>query len=297
MKPTRSLLAALVLVLAPLAASAQPLRVLVTNDDGVGAAGIDTLVNELTQNPNLAVIVIAPATNQSGSGDNRTNGPINVEPATTASAYPAKKVFGFPADSTLFGILQELQSDPPDLVVSGINNGQNIAEATMISGTVGAALWAARLGIPAFAVSAGLGASPNYSQAAQYTATLVEQFRVRKSFQKKMVEKDAPFTALVLNVNFPTCTTGSVRGVRLVDVGRFSTVTGYNLTNVMGSTETWTPITATGPAGSDCTSALEEPATDLEGFAAGFATVTPLAAERGTSTRRTNNFRFVERLF
>src|SRR5262245_7445886 len=113
--------------LAP-AAPLAPLRVLVTNDDGVAAPGIDALVQALTANPNLEVTVIAPATNQSGKGDQVTTGtPISVAPSSTAGAFPATAVAALPADSVLFALLQALPQ-PPDLVVSGINSGQNSGE-------------------------------------------------------------------------------------------------------------------------------------------------------------------------
>ena len=70
---------------APAQPSADPIRILVTNDDGVGAAGIAALVNQLRLIPNSEVTVIAPATNQSGTGPNFTTTPITVSPATTAS--------------------------------------------------------------------------------------------------------------------------------------------------------------------------------------------------------------------
>ena len=132
-----------------------PLRVLVTNDDGIGAPGIDALVQALTANSNLMVVVVAPATNQSGTGDQVTNQPgatITSTASETASGVPGIAIEGFPADAALWGIRTTLPP-LPDLVVSGINTGQNIGEAVRLSGTVGSALWAARLGIPAFAAS------------------------------------------------------------------------------------------------------------------------------------------------
>lgn len=110
-------------------AGAQPMRVLVTNDDGFNAPGIDALVTALTANANLEVIVVAPAVNSSGTGENRTTTSIGVFAGTTASGFPATVVDGFPADAALFGILQLLQADPPALVVSGINAGQNLSAA------------------------------------------------------------------------------------------------------------------------------------------------------------------------
>src|ERR1041384_4235989 len=71
-------------------ATATPLRVLVTNDDGVGAPGIDTLVQALRKLPNTTVIVVAPLKNQSGTGGKTTKGKLIVTNAKTASGYAAK---------------------------------------------------------------------------------------------------------------------------------------------------------------------------------------------------------------
>src|SRR5215475_4847074 len=81
---------ALVVLCSTLAAAARgPLRVLVTNDDGVKAPGIDALVRELAANPNLVLTVIAPAANQSGTGDQFTTTSITATPSSTAGAFPA----------------------------------------------------------------------------------------------------------------------------------------------------------------------------------------------------------------
>ncbi|MEO8604302.1 MAG: 5'/3'-nucleotidase SurE [bacterium] len=279
----------------PLAASAGagPMKVLVTNDDGYNAPGIDALVNKLILNTNLDVVVVAPQNNSSGTGENRTAGAIGVYAGTTASNYPVTIVQGFPGDAALYGILEEYASDPPALVVSGINNGQNLsAEIIPISGTVGAATWAARHGIPAIAVSAGFGSPPNYADAADYTAALVEYLRTKKSFYKKLFEKEAPFRGLVLNVNFPTCTSGAVRGVVLVPVGRLSTYTGYTLTGSSMGIDQWTPSIASMSFGaSNCTSTLTEPTSDIEAFNNGFATITPLDPERNVTGRKLKQFK------
>src|SRR5262245_24234436 len=76
----------------PQSPATEPLRILVTNDDGVGAPGIDKLVNALQNIPNSEVTVIAPATNQSGTGVNLTTTPLTVTPATTASGDQATAV-------------------------------------------------------------------------------------------------------------------------------------------------------------------------------------------------------------
>ena len=289
-------------VSAAAAAPLSPIKVLVTNDDGVSAPGIDALVEELRTRSDFNLTVIAPAANSSGTGENRT-ATIQVNDATTASGYAAKAVTGFPGDTTLWGILEEMKANPPDLVVSGINFGQNLsAEVIPLSGTVGAATWAARLGIPAFAVSAGFGSPVNYGQAAKYTADLVEKFRTSGGFRKKMKEKDPSgsnfFRGLVLNINVPTCTTGSVRGARVVAVGRSSNFTSYTLLSGTAVTQVWEAVVTSGtPFTTDCASTVDPVYTDLDGFNNGFATVTPLDAERNAVGRRIKQFKFVEKLF
>src|SRR3954447_11913401 len=73
------------------------LRVLVTNDDGVGAPGIDALVERLRTLPNVELTVVAPATNQSGTADRFSTTPLTTTSATTQHGYPATAVNGFPA--------------------------------------------------------------------------------------------------------------------------------------------------------------------------------------------------------
>src|SRR5262245_16423103 len=218
-------------------ASAQQIRVLVTNDDGIAAPGIDALVQDRQLNPNLILDIVAPATNQSGTSDNFTVAtPIGVAAGTTASNAPGIAVAGTPADSVLFALLSGTVQRP-DLVVSGINAGQNITRfvAEDLSGTVGAALTAGRNGIPAIAVSAGITPAADYGPPARYIANAVENFRASKKLGKKMISKTGLDTRLVLNVNFPTCTAGSVRGVVVVPLANSQdlfgrVVNGYNMT-------------------------------------------------------------------
>jgi len=291
----------LLLATAAQAANPSPLKVLVTNDDGFAALGIDAVVNALVANPNLAVTVIAPAVNSSGTGEQTTLAtPITTTQVTTASGYPATSVGGFPGDTSLWALRYELASNPPDLVVSGINQGQNLsAEITPISGTVGAATWAARLGVPAIAISAGFTSTPaNYADAAAYAARVVEAFRTKVTFRRKMYERDDPKRALVLNVNFPTCTTGSVRGVRVVATARGNKLNGYNLLSDDGTTKTFRASTTnTNVFASNCASIAPAGDTDVNTFTIGFATVSPLAPERSVTGRRLREYAFLERLF
>ncbi len=291
---------AMLLAFAVATPAAAQFRVLVTNDDGVGAPGIDALVEALRASPSLTVVVVAPATNQSGTGDNTTPGSstFQVTATTTASGYPALAVTGFPADTVLFAV-QQVLPEPPDLVVSGINTGQNLSrEIAEISGTVGAALTAARLGIPAIAVSQGLAAGIDFQQAAGYVADLVDRLRRSRGLLRVFRDRDVPGRAVALSLNFPTCTSGAVRGVRVVPLGSLGTVTGYTPLSGTGSTGTFQPVVrSTSPfAPVDCHSNLADPATDLEAFAHGFASATPLGADLTAGGVRLRRFRFVERI-
>jgi len=298
MRTPRMALALLALWLGAGRADAQsPLRVLVTNDDGIAAPGIDALVNALSANNDLLVMVVAPDVNQSGTGDQVTNQPgatITSTVGQTASGVPGTAIGGFPADAVLWGVRTALPP-LPDLVVSGINTGQNIGEAVRLSGTVGAATWAARLGIPAFAASTQFSIS-DYGEAASFVARLVEKFRTNKKFRKKMREKDTG-RGLVLNLNIPDCPSGG-RGMRLVTVGRSVEFTGYTLLADDGTLRTWEPVqSVTNLNAVDCASTDTDVRTDVEAFLAGFATVTPLTDEGQASSRALKQFGFVTKIY
>jgi len=86
----------------------QPLEILVVNDDGYSAAGIDAVVEGLRTLPGVHIDVVAPATNQSGSGDKTTPGGVTAFAAQTQSGYPATAVNGYPADSVLYALIKWL---------------------------------------------------------------------------------------------------------------------------------------------------------------------------------------------
>jgi 5'-nucleotidase len=225
-------------------AAPEPLRILVTNDDGIGAEGIDELVEGLRGLPDVEVTVVAPATNQSGSGGKVTGGTLTASDATTASGYEATAVEGFPADTIVWALDQGGIESPPDLVVSGINEGQNLGPITNISGTVGAARAAATRGIPALALSQGLGAAIDYEHAVELALEWVEEWRASES--------SAPE---VESINVPTCGTGEVRELLELPVA-----TDAGERSVLS-------------ADVDCTVTVPAPADDLDGFNAGHATL------------------------
>ena len=232
------------------------LRIMVTNDDGVGADGIDAIVNALLEIENVEVTVVAPATNQSGTGGKTTDGTLTVTDATTKSGYPAKAVAGFPADTVVWAIDQGGIDFIPDLVVSGVNEGQNYSlEIVPVSGTVGAARAAAMRNIPSVAISQGkAGEGVDYPAA---VAAGVEW--VRANFDALVNRADDEAVADFVNINAPTCAEGTeIKGVIEVPIGSLNN-TDYNAQDC-------TPDAAGTP----------DPTTDVEGFQHGYVVVSRL---------------------
>jgi 5'-nucleotidase len=188
----------------------EPVVIVVTNDDGIGAEGIDVLVDALDAVPGAELHIVAPATDQSGTSDNTTPGGAEYSDAATAGGVEGTAVEGFPAD-TIAVALDELALEP-DLVVSGINRGQNVGPLVQVSGTVGAARAAARRAIPALAVSAELADAPDYATSAALAVDWIEEHRDELGSG----ENDEQ---VVANLNVPTCDAGGeVRGVLEVPV-------------------------------------------------------------------------------
>lgn len=191
-------------------AGPQPLTILVSNDDGVAAEGIDVLVKALQAMPDTTVVVSAPATNQSGAGGKTTAGQLAVTSTTMLGGESANAVAGTPADSVAWALDGGI-STKPQLVVTGVNSGQNIGSLIDISGTVGAARAAATRGVPALAVSAGVNDTAGYHDAAGLAVRWIEQHRADIAAGKL-----AGSPAKVANLNVPKCSAGTMRG--LLDV-------------------------------------------------------------------------------
>jgi 5'-nucleotidase len=226
----------------------EPLEILVSNDDGVGAEGIDVLVTALAALDSVEVTVVAPAGNQTGTGGRTTEGPLTTNEARTASGYEARAVEGYPAD-TIRVAFDELGLTP-DLVVSGINEGQNLGPVVDISGTVGAARAGARRGVPALAVSQGLGQDLDYEVAAGLVVDWIEENA--DALRAGEVSAD-----VVVNLNVPTCDTGELRG----------------------QVEVASAATGNAAPPSDCASTAEGFTDDVTAFANGFAALSEISVE------------------
>lgn len=235
------------------------LDILVTNDDGYAAPGIDALVSRLRKLPAVRITVVAPATNQSGTSDRTTPGPVTNLTATkvrTASGFPATAVAGFPADSVNYAL--EVLKLTPDVVVSGSNAGQNLGVVAPLSGTVGAARTAVRRGYPAVAVSQGLREPADFSQSVGVAASWLVANRAALAGSV-----DREDLLEVVNINAPACS--PVRGIATVPLA-----------------------TAPNAEPVDCASTAAPGPDDAASFAHGFATVTFLTADTQTVTSTTS---------
>ncbi len=146
------------------------MRILVTNDDGVFAEGLQKLVGELSQV--AEVLVIAPERQQSATGHAITlHKPLRLEPVHMEHTIAAYASNGTPADCVILASLSDLPQ--PDMVISGINAGANLGEEVLYSGTVSAAMEGALQEIPSMAVSVCAYTEVLYEGAAQFTRKLV----------------------------------------------------------------------------------------------------------------------------
>ena len=232
-----------------------PVQILVTNDDGIDSDGIDLVVQALISFDNVEVTVVAPATNQSGTSNRVTDpAPTSASETATASGYPALAVEGTPADSVNYA-LDFVFAEPPDLVVSGSNDGQNFGPFAEISGTVGAARTAARRGVPAFAISqGGVTVDAEHESGIPF---MVEWLNENLDDVLAFEGDVAP----VWSLNTPSC--GGVGEVR-----------GLIHTTVAAEFERGVDMFAT-----DCSSTLEDFDNDVAAFLAGYATFTTIPEE------------------
>lgn len=185
------------------ASAAKTLEILVSNDDGYSADGIDALVKGLQTLPDVEIQVVAPLTNVSGTGGRTTPGAPAITDVKTKSGFPAKAVAGYPTDAVNAAF--DRLDLKPDVVIAGNNAGQNLGPAADISGTVAAARAAVAHGVPGVALSQGTGATFDYETGVSILLDWVQDHR------EALVDGSAPVQ--VDNFNAPSCATGSVRGL------------------------------------------------------------------------------------
>ncbi len=182
------------------------MRFLLTNDDGIYARGLIAMKHELERYGH--VTVIAPITEQSAVGHTITIAdPIKVKPVQRGGEFFGHGITGSPADCVKLGI-SCIMKPKPDLVISGINRGENIGINALYSGTVSAATEALILGFAGIAISVDEYIDPDYSAASIFVARLAYKLTLKGI--------KLPFA---LNINCPSTTIEHVKGVRITKQG------------------------------------------------------------------------------
>jgi 5'-nucleotidase len=183
------------------------MRILITNDDGIGARGIavlEQIASEVTDD----VWVVAPETDNSGASHSLTL----AEPLRMRELDERRyAIRGTPTDCVIMGVRFLLKEKPPDLVLSGVNSGQNLADDVTYSGTVAGAIQGTLLGIRSIAMSLVCGPvetdrdvrhPPIWETPMEHGAELL----------RRLLDVGWP-DGVVINVNYPNCEPGAVKGI------------------------------------------------------------------------------------
>jgi len=227
-------------------------RILLSNDDGYFAPGLEHLAAALTAH-GATITVVAPERDRSGASNSLTlDRPLYVRKAPNGFLF----VNGTPTDCVhlaVTGLLDEM----PDMVISGINLGANMGDDTIYSGTVAAATEGFLLGVPSFAISLTSKTAAHFETAAQVAVELVERHARQAA---------GPW---LLNINVPDIAREAVRGYRITRLGRrHKAESVVKAQNPRGETVYW--VGAAGAA------ADAGEGTDFHAVGSGYVSVTPL---------------------
>lgn len=193
------------------------MRILITNDDGINAPGLavlEKIANELA-GADGEVWVVAPAFEQSGVGHCISYTHPMLVSKMGERRYATE---GSPADCVLVGLHDVMKDNPPDLILSGVNRGNNSAENTLYSGTIGAAIEGALQGITSIALSQYYGVE-NLSLEDPFEAAGVHGADVVRRILAQVGEQTSEYK-LLFNVNFPPVPAAAVKGVKVARQGR-----------------------------------------------------------------------------
>ncbi len=235
------------------------MRILLTNDDGINAPGLNVL-ERIARKFSDDIWICAPSEEQSGAGHSLTL----TRPIRMREHAPRRfSVTGTPTDAVTIA-LRKVLPGPPDLLLSGVNRGANLGDDVTYSGTVAAAIEGALAGIPSIALS------QVYSKEGMADDV---PFGAAEAWGEKVLRPliDEPFAPRTLiNINFPPVTAGEVKGIRVVrqgfhDYSRGSVVEGQD---PRGYPYYWFGLYSI-----EHTSGHD---TDLEAIDEGFISVTPL---------------------
>ena len=187
------------------------MRILLTNDDGVSAKGLEVL-KDIALAISDDVWIVAPAQEQSAASRGVSlHNPVMVRKL----ADKTFSVSGTPTDCVIVALREIMLDNMPDLILSGVNRGQNIAEDIGFSGTVAGALQGMQMGIPSISLSQARGfetynnGKANWAPAREYGPDLIQ----------KLLDKTWPKN-VVLNINFPDVKGCKVKGIHITSQGK-----------------------------------------------------------------------------
>ena len=231
-------------------------RILVTNDDGINAAGLRAL-ERVARQLSSDGWVVAPETNQSGASHSLTmHRPLRIRQVSRRRFA----IDGTPTDCVLLALQTVIKGNPIDLVLSGVNLGGNLGEDVTYSGTIAAAMEATLFNVPAIALSQCCknGHPVKWATAEQYAPEIISRL-FSEDWQKD----------LLINLNFPDVLSGTIKGVRVTTQGKRKL--GDELierVDPRGQPYVWI-------GGLRSEEALQE-GTDLHAVADGYISVTPI---------------------
>jgi 5'-nucleotidase len=245
-------------------------RILLSNDDGYFAPGLEHLAAALA--PHGELTVVAPERDRSGASNSLTlDRPLNVRRAPNGFLF----VNGTPTDCVhlaVTGLLEHM----PDMVISGINLGANMGDDTIYSGTVAAATEGYLLGVPSLAISLTSKTAAHFETAAQVAVEMVERHRR---------EKSGPW---LLNINVPDVPRSDLKGYRVTRLGRRHKAEDViKTTSPRGEVVYW--VGAAGPA------ADAGEGTDFHAVQAGYVSITPLQIDLTNRDQLSSVARWLER--
>ena len=178
------------------------MRILLTNDDGIHAEALAEMRRSLSELGD--VTVVAPAKETSGAGHSFTfNKPLMHRPIRKDGEFFGHAVEGTPTDCVKLGVSSILDS-PPDLIISGINIGENVGINILYSGTVAAAVEGAMLGIPSIAFSLSYSGQPRIGDGCAVSTSLIKELLANHGNEIKL-----------LNINVPDLPKSEIKGVKI----------------------------------------------------------------------------------
>lgn len=185
------------------------MRILITNDDGIHAPGL-AILEKIAAALSDDVLVVAPEYDQSGVAHSLSlNDPLRLR-KISERRFAVK---GTPTDCVIMGVRSILQGAKPDLVLSGVNRGQNVADDITYSGTVAGAMEGTMLGIPSIALSQCYG--PAGVEAIHWDCAEAHGPRLIKALLTEGIDRN-----VLVNVNFPDCAADLVTGTAVTVQGR-----------------------------------------------------------------------------